>query len=143
MTAETIKPNKLPKLTRPTRKPSKTQIKILETKQAHPDLTVREIAAIADCNHSNVVQCLKRYEINKQNVIHYKDNRADIIADLQHRLLVSITDDEIKKAPLGTRILGMAQLYDKERLERGMSSENIQLIHADIAKIKGIQKQEP
>ena len=142
MTAEKIKPNKLTKLTTPARRPTKRTIKILETKQAHPDLTTREIAAIADCTHSNVVQCLQRYEINKQNVIHYKSNRADIMADLQHRLLNSITDDDIKKAPIGTKILGMAQLYDKERLERGMSSENIQLIHADIAKIKGVQKPE-
>jgi hypothetical protein len=33
-------------------------------------------------------------------------------------------------------VLAAAQLYDKERLERGQSTENIAQIHGDIAKIK-------
>ena len=140
MTAESIKHKQT--LTRKTKKPTETQIKIIKTAKEHPDLTTREIGAICECTHSHVVQSLQRYEIDKQNVIHYKTNRADIFADLQHRLVQSITDDDIQKAPIGTRILAACQIYDKERLERGMSSENIQLIHADIAKIKGQVKQE-
>ena len=139
MAAESIKPHPI---TKATRKPTPKQINIIKTKQEHPDLNSYQVAKLCDTDHSHVIKTLQRYEIDKQNVIHYKNNRADILADLQHKLLSSITIDEIKKAPLGTRILGMAQLYDKERLERGMSSENIQLIHADIAKIKGQVKQE-
>ena len=142
MTAEIVKPTNKPTTTKSNRKLTPKQIKIIKTKQDHPELTTREVAAIADTSHSNVVACLNRYEINKANVIHYKDHRADILADLQHRLLASVTDDEIKKAPLGTKVLAACQLVDKERTERGLSNQNIQLIHADIAKIKGIQKQE-
>jgi hypothetical protein len=44
---------------------------------------------------------------------------------MQSKLLSSITDAEIKKAPVGSRILAVAQLYDKERLERSLSTSNL------------------
>ena len=72
----------------------------------------------------------------------YRENRADILANIQLKLLNQLDEDRLKKMPAASAVLAACQLYDKERLERGMSSENIQLIHADIAKIKGIQKQE-
>lgn len=103
--------------TKATKQPSPKQVKILQVKQEHPDLTVREIAALADTGHSHVVQTLQRYGIQQEHVEHYKRHRADILAGLQHRLLASVTDEDVKKAPMGSRILAAAQLYDKERLE--------------------------
>ena len=99
--------------------------KIIELKNTNPNLTVRQIAEIVNCNHSNVVQTLARYGINPEQTTNYKNNRADILAGLQHNLLSSITLDDIKKAPMGSRVLAVAQLYDKERLERGQSTSNI------------------
>ena len=60
-----------------------------------------------------------------------------ILAHIQLKLLSQLDDDRLKRMPAASAVLAACQLYDKERLERGMSSENIQLIHADIAKIKG------
>jgi hypothetical protein len=51
-------------------------------------------------------------------------NRAEVLQNTQRRLLTSISDEEIKKTPVGSRILGFAQLYDKERLENNQSTHN-------------------
>lgn len=79
---------------------------------------------------------MQRYGIT-HNLIHdYKSNRADIFAGLQHRLLQSITDEDIKKAPIGSRVLAAAQIYDKERLERGESTQNLHQIVDVISRIQ-------
>jgi hypothetical protein len=99
--------------------------KIIELKETNPALTVREIATLTNCDHSNVVRVLQRYGIVAQEVNEFKDHRAEVLAGLQHRLIQSITSEDIKKAPLGSRILAAAQLYDKERLEVGKTTSNI------------------
>jgi len=111
--------------------------KILEIKQANPNLTTRQIGELTDCDHSHVVRVLQRHNLEMQRIIEFKENRADIFAGLQDRLLSSITEDEIKKAPVGSRILGACQIYDKERIERGLSTENVSyhVVTQDISKI--------
>jgi hypothetical protein len=102
--------------------------KIIELKETNPALTVREIATLTNCDHSNVVRVLQRYGIVAKEVKEFKDHRAEVLAGLQHKLIQSITADDIKKAPLGSRILAAAQLYDKERLETGKSTGNLAMI---------------
>ena len=102
--------------------------KIIELKETNPALTVREIATLTNCDHSNVVRVLQRYGIVAKEVKEFKDHRAEVLAGLQHKLIQSITADDIKKAPLGSRILAAAQLYDKERLETGKSTGNLAVI---------------
>lgn len=130
MTAQAARPQT-------TSQPTTKQQLILKTKQEHPDLSTRQIAAIADTGHTHVLATLKRYGINQAHVRDFQKHRADILAGLQHRLLVSVTDEDIKKTPLGSRILAAAQMYDKERLERGQSTSNQAVIHADIAALRG------
>jgi len=69
------------------------------------------------------------------------DNRADILAHTQLRLLKQLDDDRLKKAPAGTLVLAACQLYDKERLERGMSTANLASLTSDIAAIKAKRKE--
>ena len=102
--------------------------KIIELKETNPALTVREIATLTNCDHSNVVRVLQRYGIVAKEVKEFKDHMAEVLAGLQHKLIQSITADDIKKAPLGSRILAAAQLYDKERLETGKSTGNLAMI---------------
>lgn len=64
------------------------------------------------------------------------DHRADILAHTQLRLLSELDDERLKKAPAGSLVLAACQLYDKERLERGMSTQNLASIHADIAALQ-------
>lgn len=116
------------------------QTKILHIVTTKPNLTTREVAKICDTDHSYVVQVMQRYNITSNIVDDYKVNRADIFAGLQHRLVSSITDAEIKKAAIGTRILAACQMYDKERLERGMSTSNLLSVHGDIAALRAVDK---
>ena len=126
-------------LTKPTKPITPKQQIILKTKQEHPDLTVREVAAIANVDHSYVVQVLARYGVNASHVEDFKANRANVFAGIQHRLLNSITDEDIQKAPMGSRILAAAQMYDKERLERDLSSVNVASVHTDIAALRQLK----
>lgn len=83
-------------------------------------LSTRAIAKLLDCDHSNIVRRLQGYKNEILGIESFKRNRSDIFAIVQARIINSITDDDIKKAPLGTKTLAVCQLYDKERLERGM-----------------------
>ena len=96
-------------------------------------LTHEEIAKLTDCERTTVTKVLGKYNIYKQDVEDYRANRADIFAGLQERITKSISDDEIKKAPLGTRITMLGIIYDKERLESGQSTLN--------ASIRGISNE--
>jgi hypothetical protein len=123
MTAQAKKPTKV--VTNHTRKPTHKQAVIIKTKHEHPKLTTREIAAIADTDHSHVIKTLQRYGIEREHTDEYKRCRADILAGMQHRLLSSVTPEDIQKTPVGSRILAVAQLYDKERLERNQTTSNV------------------
>ncbi len=126
-----------PKLiTTPTRKPTHTGAVIIKTKSEHPDLTTREIAAVAKCSHVNVIETLKRYGIERQPTEDFINHRADVFAGLQHRILKSITDEDIEKSPLGSRVLAVAQIYDKERLERGQSTDNVNVLVAGLRELQ-------
>jgi hypothetical protein len=46
-----------------------------------------------------------------------------VLAGLQDRLLSSITDEDIKRASLLQRITAMGVIYDKERIELGLVTQ--------------------
>ena len=119
-----------------TRKPTPKQERILNAKQDHPELTTREIAAICDTGHSHVIATFQRYMISQIETNDYKSHRADIFAGIQHKILASVSDDDIKKASLFQKAGVVGLLYDKERLERDMSTANIASFTADIAAYK-------
>ncbi len=108
--------------------PTELQQKIIETHQAHPTLNKSDIAAVVGCDHAHVVRTLQTYGMVKDRVDDYIGNRAIVLAGLQERIIKSITDEDIKKAPVGSRILAVAQLYDKERLETGKSTGNLAVV---------------
>jgi hypothetical protein len=127
-------------VTKITRKLTPKQVKILKVKEDHPDLTTREVAALADTDHSHVIKTFQRYGVEHSHIKEFVDNRGKIFSGMQHRLLSSITDDDIKKAPMGSRILAVAQLYDKERIEVGKDQGGINLV---INTIQALQQAHP
>ena len=116
MAAEKIKKTRLTKTT-----PKQKQILAAFTEQ--PQATMRQLAKYTQSSVSTVHEVLQRYGITRNYIEEFKTNRADIFAGLQSRLISSISEQDIQKAPLGSRILAAAQLYDKERLERGQSTD--------------------
>lgn len=105
---------------------------IIDIATQHPDLSMREIGKMVDCSHVNVIKVLERYGINKNETEDYKAHRGDIQAGIQDRILKSITDADIKAMPVGQRLMGYGILYDKERLERGQSTDNQSVIVTHI-----------
>lgn len=87
------------------------------------NLSHEQIAKIVGCSPANVTQRLKGMDI--QDIELYKQNRADVFALLQQQIINSITPEDIKKTSASQRVTMAAILYDKERLERGQSTANI------------------
>ena len=117
--------------------PTPTQSKIIAVAEAHPTLSTPQIGAIVGCDHSHVVRTLAKYGVDQGQLEAFQSKRGDIFAWIQHRLLSSITDEDIKKTPLGSRVLAAAQLYDKERLEKGESTGNVAVMVGFIQQIQG------
>ncbi len=66
----------------------------------------------------------------------YIDHRADILANIQLKLLSNLDESRLAKASAYQLVGAAGLLYDKERLERGMSTANLASIHADIAALR-------
>lgn len=102
-------------------------------------LTYQEIADMQGVSKQAIHHSIAKL-IPKEENEQFKNHRADILSSLQFKLLSSLTDEDIKKSPLGSRVLASCQLYDKERLERGKSTDNIMQLHVDIAAIKAMDE---
>lgn len=89
------------------------------------NLTLEQIGKIVGCTKQTVSQRLKDYEPTFQKIEHLKKHRADILTLKQGEILNALTEDEIKKASPQVKGMLFGILYDKERLERGQSTENI------------------
>jgi hypothetical protein len=126
----------IPKVTKsPTRRSARTET-IIRAKQDNPALTTRQIAKIADCDHSNVVKTLQRYSIEHERVERYKDYRADILAGLQEQVLHSFTGSDWSKTSTRDRAVVFGILHDHERLERGKATQITQSIQYILSQIE-------
>lgn len=88
-------------------------------------LTNEQIANIIGCSKSNVFQRLRPYNSKINELELHKRHRADILTSVQKRIVEGITDDKIADAPLNQLSVAYGILYDKERLERNKSTQNL------------------
>jgi hypothetical protein len=88
-------------------------------------LSYDEIGSMIGRSKQTVHQRLQPYKDAIENLPVFKENRADIFAIHQQRLLNSLSDDDIRKIPPGSRFTGVGILYDKEHIERNLSTSNI------------------
>jgi len=104
--------------------------------RATKGLSLSEIGKLTDVPKSTVFYYVKRWNIpTSKQLSRFKDNRADLFADQQRRIADTIDDECIKKASLVQRSTTICQFYDKERLERDLSTNNVSVMHAsDYAK---------
>jgi hypothetical protein len=113
---------------------------IVDTSQAidlklNHGLTYEQIAAIQGTSKQNIHRKIKHLLPTKETD-EYKNNRADILAHTQLRLIKALTDDKIKKMQPRDIIVSYGILYDKERLERGESTENVSIITQAISDLQ-------
>ena len=97
---------------------------------ANKGLAGTEIAKIIGISKQAVNYHIKKHRTAIKGLKYYKSNRADILALKGKELLESLTPQEIKKMPPGSRVNSFGILYDKERLERDQSTQNIASFHA-------------
>ncbi len=88
-------------------------------------LSFADIGQLVGLTKQAVHQRLHKEGLADTSLQDFMATRADMFAATQRRILLSIDESVIKAAPLGARTLSVAQLYDKERLERGQSTENV------------------
>lgn len=110
---------------------------------AQAGLSTYQIAKVVDCNQSTVHRFLEKIRPDLQALQPYKEGRADILAllqakniSIQERLLERLEDDGLLRALTPQQLSGIVfalnsqhgTLFDKERLERGQSSQNISVV---------------
>ena len=96
------------------------------------NLSISDTARLLNSSKSNISTRLSKAGYKPAYLQLYKDHRADILSSYQQLILNSITPEDLKKAGLSQKMMAYGVLYDKERLERGQSTENI--AYADMAK---------
>jgi hypothetical protein len=114
-------------------------------KLKYPDLSDVKIAERVGCHPANVSRVLARFLGNhsEDELRQFQANKADIFDSLQLRTVMSITDEDIAKAPLLPRITGAAILEDKARTIRGQATQvNVTVLLDAVAAIREIRRGE-
>lgn len=82
-----------------------------------------EIARRFGCTQANISRRLQSHKEEFDALPDFKKHRADIMAMIQRRIINTLTKDDIKKQSAYQRVGMYSILYDKERLERELSTE--------------------
>ena len=81
----------------------------------------REIAELTGVHKATIARQLKHLRPRKATQI-YQSLRADILAEMQRKILSSCTPAEIKKMAIRDKFTAYGILYDKEQAERGVTT---------------------
>jgi transcriptional regulator with XRE-family HTH domain len=93
-------------------------------------LSYEQIAKVVGCDKANVWRRLNGFDVTLEDTEEFKSNEAFVLNNLRLRIANAINDEEIKKAPLQTKLMAYGILYDKHRLETGQSTSNTQILGA-------------
>ena len=97
----------------------------------------RKVSKIEDVSLFSISKIIKEWETNKDLVEAYKKHRADILTHDQMTYRSFITPAKLEKASAKDLELMRCMAYDKERLERGQSTENVSVL---VAALDDLQK---
>ena len=90
------------------------------------NLSYAEIARMQDVSPQAIHQKIKDL-IPQEELKDFKEHRADILSGMQLKIISSIDNETLNKAPLASRATAFGIFYDKERLERGLSTSNVSM----------------
>lgn len=121
----------------PDKKPKGIPVELILS-YAQKELSNNDIAALVGCSERNVYERLRPYKDKLKRFDKYKKYRADYFAFKGKEFLDSFNTEDIKKMPVASRVTCAAILYDKERLERGQSTENVAIhdIESNVADLR-------
>jgi predicted transcriptional regulator len=89
-------------------------------------LTQAEIAKLLGVSVPSISKLLKPHKQALASLDAYRARRADVMCLMGRELLYSLGPAEIKAMPPASRVTAAAILFDKERLERGQSTANVE-----------------
>ncbi len=104
---------------------------------ADSGMPYRKIQEIIPVSLGQISNIIKEFESNRKLVEYYKKNRADLLAFDQMVYRSHITPEKLEKASARDLELMRGITYDKERLTRGESTDNI---HVIIEALDDLQK---
>jgi hypothetical protein len=105
------------------------------------NLNYAEIARQVGCDKSNISRRLAEFDPEIQSTEHYTGVRKFIFNNLERKLLAGITDDKINKSGLKDNATALGIVFDKRRLEEGLSTENIEVHSVDeINQLREVSK---
>lgn len=99
--------------------------------------TFAEIAKSLQIARRTVVYHLAGVTPDKAKIELYRKNRAEILVEDQMRYRSFITDEKLKSTSAAQLEVMRCMTYDKERLERGQSTENVFNLSAIILAAHG------
>lgn len=111
----------------------------------YPELSEGQIAKRVGCDPANVHRVLKRFlgDHTADDLKDFQENKAEIFDALQMRQLMSITDEDIAKAPLLPRVTASAILEDKARTIRGQATQiNVSVLLDAVAAIREMRSKQ-
>ncbi|MBW2600022.1 MAG: hypothetical protein JRC60_08130 [Deltaproteobacteria bacterium] len=83
------------------------------------------MAKLVGCSKPNVIERLQTAGKEIEATNNYKKHRADTFANMGSRLINSFTPGDIKKMSGLQKATAVGIFYDKERLERDLSTDNV------------------
>ena len=105
-------------------------------------LSLEEIAGALGCSIANISIRLKDHMEDLDALNDFKEAKADTLALYQRKLINSLNTGDIQKASPYQRVGMFGILYDKERLERGQTTENIGYVDYNRALDQVIKERE-
>ncbi len=88
-------------------------------------LTLAQVGKLLGVTKQAVAAKFKQYDYCPEKVREFIDNRSSLFANLQRNILQSLDKESIKKMSGRDKVVATGILYDKERLERDLSTQNI------------------
>ena len=132
MSMQDIDPAELERVSKDVKRSAPKRIPIEDILELrNKQLNGRQIAQLLGCSEVTISRRLKAYTPIFARLDRFKKHRADLLTLKQADILRSITDKDIREASLLQRATTLGILHDKERLERGLSTSNVD-IHSEI-----------
>ena len=98
---------------------------ILALAKRKPELSQRELAKEVGVARNTVAKALAKVSDYKDEVELFRKQRGDILDDKQRLILAAIDSKKVGEAKLRDLAVAAGILFDKNRLERGLSTNNI------------------
>ena len=95
-------------------------------------LSLDQIASICHVTKGAISRRLSKTDEAIRMTDAFCEDRANILAWYQQRILRHLTEAKLRKASARDLVISMGVLFDKERLQRGQSTSNI--AYADMVK---------